>query len=530
MTMRGKGLAQVLALILAVGLGLTGCGSGQKTQAPAGAGTPAPVAKGGTLKIGLDVDAGTLDPRLAKDTTASRAIDLIYDGLVYLDANLKPQPNLATKWSNPDAKTWVFNLRTGVKWHDGKDLTADDVVYTFTSLLDPGFKAPYASLYSSIDNVSAVDPQTVKFTLKDAYAPMLAYMDLGIVPKHVGEKKDGSLGTNPVGTGAFKFVKWDKQAKIELEANKDYFGGAPKLEKVVLNIIPDNTNRGNALEAGDVDLIHSPVSPQDIPRLQGNNKLNVVVSTGLGLTYLNFNTSDSVLSDVKVRQAIAALVDRKTIAEKIYQKMDSPGLSVLLPTSWAFSDKITGPVFDEKKAADLLTGAGYKQDGGVWKKDGKELSINLSTHTEDPNRIQAVEFIQNALTKNGIKVKVTTAEWATFSANVMASKHQVALMGWLNLVDPDRAMFNQFFSKGGSNWSKYNNPKVDALLTKGRSETEKASRTAIYQEAAQIVADDVVYHVVTYQGYVFAANKQVKGFDVNPKGSFRSIQKVELAK
>lgn len=485
--------------------------------------------KGSTLKVGLDVDAGTLDPRLSKDSTAYRAIELVYDGLVYLDANLKPQPDLAVSWTNPEPKVWVFNLRKDVKWQDGQKFTADDVVYTFTSLLNPDFKAPYRTLYTPIAKVEAVDQYTVKFTLADAYAPMLAYMDIGIVPKHIGEKNDGSLATSPVGTGAYKFVSWAKNSKIELEANKGYWGGAPKIQKIELNIIPDNTNRVNALQAGDVDIIQSPLSPQDLPRLKADSNLNVTQSTGLGLTYLNFNCADPVLSDVRVRQAIASLVDRKTIAEQIYQNMDLPGLSVLLPTSWAFDSSITGPTYSEQKAAELLTAAGYKLDGGTWKKDGKELTINLSTHSEDPNRIQAVEFIQNALTKNGIKVKTSVTEWATFSADVQASKHQVALMGWLNLVDPDRAMYNQFYSKGASNWSKYSNATVDQLLSQARVESDQNTRTNLYRQAAKIVADDVVYQVVTYQGYVFAANKKVVGFDINPKGSFRSLQKVELS-
>lgn len=515
-----------VAVVAAAGILLTGCGGGSKSPGDGSAQSGG----GGTLKIGLDVDAGSLDPRLAKDSSASRAIELIYDGLVYLDGNLKPQPNLAEQWSNPDPTTWIFNLRQNVKWHDGQDFTADDVVYTFKSELDPSFKAPYASNYAAIADVEAVDKQTVKFTLKSPYAPMLAYMDLGIVPKHIGEKNDNSLAEHPVGTGAFTFVKWDKKSKIQVDANKAYWGGAPKLDKVELDIIPDNTNRANAIAAGDVDLIHSPVSPQDIPRLQSDKNLNTTVTTGLGITQFNFNTADPVLSDVKVRQAIAALIDRKTIADTIYQKMDAPGKSVLLPTSWAFSDKITGPEYDEQKAAALLTQAGYKQAGGKWQKDGKDLTLTIGTHTEDPSRIQTIEFVQNALSTFGITVKVKNAEWATFSADVQASKHQIALMGWLNLVDPDKNMYNQFHSGGGSNWSKYSNPAVDKLLDDARAETDEAKRAAKYQEAAKIVADDVVYHVITYQGYVFSANKQLTGFEITPKGSFRSIQKVELSK
>ncbi|MCL5046891.1 MAG: ABC transporter substrate-binding protein [Actinobacteria bacterium] len=518
----------LLAIVLIAALVLSGCGSKKTPEGP----SQAKDKKSDIIRIGLDVDAGTADPRLARDSSAFRITDLVFDGLVRLDANLVPQASLAEKWDNPDPTTWIFYLRKGVKFHDGQELTSEDVKYTYDTILDEKFKAPYRALYTPIEKIEAPDKYTVKFKLKSPYAPLMSYLDMGIVPKHVAEKPEGNFASKPVGTGPYRMVSWTKNNKIEFEAFKDYWAGAPKSPKVTYFIIPDNTTRVAALEAGDVDLVHSPLSPQDIARMKDKAGFKVISTTGLGFTYLNFNTQNPILKDVKVRQAIAHLVDKQTLSSKIYQGMDKPGISVLLPGTWAYSDSIKTQPYDLKKAAELFAQAGWKDtnNDGVLDKDGRKLAITLKTHTEDPNRIQAVEFLQNEFKKAGIEVKVVTTEWPTFSASVMKGDYDIALLGWLSLVDPDRAMYNQFHSKGGTNWEKYSNPRVDQLLDQGRTTLEQDKRRPLYQEAAQIIADEVPYDVILYQGYVVMMGDKVKGFEVNPRGSLFSLWKTEVGK
>ena len=498
---------------------------------PAAPATPAAVV-GGTVKLAVTVDAGALEPRLMADTAAYRVVDMVFDGLVYLDGKLKPQPALAEKWSNPEPTVWLFNLRKGVKWHDGKDFTASDVAYSFTSLLDPNFKSPQRSLYAAIKSVEAVDASTVKFTTDGPYAPILSYMDIGIVPKHIGEKNDGSLNTSPIGTGPFKFVSRTKNAKIEFAANKDWWGGAPKLDKVEFVIIPDTTNGVNALIAGDVDIVQAPIFAQDIPRLRDNKNITFTVYDGIAITYLNFNVSDPLMSDVRVRQAIASLVDRDTISKTIYQGIDVPAQSILAPISFAYTKDITGPAYDQKKAADYLTAAGYKLEGGTWKKDGKDLAITLNTQSDDSGRVQTAEYLQNVFTKFGIKVNVSLVEFGTFLANTSTGKYQIALIGWNTVgLDPDK--FYPMFTKGGSsNWGKYDNAEVAQLMVAGRAETDQAKRTTIYQKVAKTIADDAVYHVLQYQGNSIAMSNKLKGFEFNGKTpmAVRSLSKVFLTK
>jgi peptide/nickel transport system substrate-binding protein len=221
---------------------------------------------GGVLRVGLDVDAGTLDPRLANDTTARRVIEQVFDGLVELDPQLRVRPALAESWTQVSPTVWVFKLRRNVKFHDGSPLSAADVAFTYTTILDPALRAPLRGLYTPISRVEAVDNETVRFTLSAPYAPLLKYADIGIVPKAVVERAGAEFAARPVGTGPYKFVSWQRNSRITLEANPDYWKGRPRLSQVVFNIIPDNTTRAAALESGDVDLIHSPLSPQDVGR------------------------------------------------------------------------------------------------------------------------------------------------------------------------------------------------------------------------------------------------------------------------
>ncbi|MEA2523167.1 MAG: peptide/nickel transport system substrate-binding protein [Thermomicrobiales bacterium] len=483
----------------------------------------------GVLRAGLDVDAGTGDPRLTNDTSGFRLMDLVFDGLVVLDSTLVPQPALATSWDNPDPTTWVFHLRQGVKFHDGTDLTADDVVYTFETILDENFAAPFRALYAPITSVTATDPQTVQFKLKEPYAPFLSYMDMAIVPKHVAEDASKDFANNPVGTGAFKFVSWERNSKIELTANADYWNGAPKLSGVQLFIIPDNTVRATALETGDLDLIHSPLSPQDVAHLKEVDGVTVSEQTALGYTYLNFNTKDPILSDVNVRRALAHLVDKNTISQDIYESMDIPGKSPLVPGTWWYAD-VADQAYDPAAAAKLLTDAGWaKNADGVYEKDGQKLTIVLKTHSEDPNRIQILEFLQNVFKENGVDASVETTEWPTYIAAVQQHDYQIALIGWLRLIDPDYAMYAQFRCDGGLNWGGYCDPKLDDLLAQGRANADQTQRAELYQQVATTVVDQVYYDVLLYQGYIVATRDNVTGFVPNPSGSWKSLTVTSLS-
>lgn len=474
------------------------------------------------LRVGVDVDAGTLDPRRMRDTTAFRVTDLIHDGLVSLGPDMQPRPALATRWETPDPTTFIFHLREGVTFHDGKPFTADDVVFTYRSILDPAFNAPFRALLQPIQSVEAIDSKTVRIRLSAPYAPLLSYLDVGIVSKAAADS-GVDLNLMPVGTGPMRLQRWDRGSRITLIPNETHWGTKSQLRELRLVIIGDNTARAQAFEAGDLDFIQSPLSPQDVRRLQRNDRFANLIGSGVGVTYLNFNTGDPALADPRVRRALARLVDRQTIVEQIYQGTDTVASSILMPSSWAFSDQIRQPGFDAAAAVRELGELGWRPVGGRLQREGRPLSITIGTHSEDPNRVQTVEFLQATFASAGIDARVQVSDWPSFSGGVQNSRHQIGLLGWLNIVDPDRLMYAQLHSRGGLNWGKYSNPEVDRALDAGRSGTSIADRTAAYRQAAALIAEEVPYLIISYQGYQAFYSRALGNLVLNPRGYLRQL-------
>lgn len=479
-----------------------------------------------TLTIGADVDAGTLDSRLTRDTTAYRVANLIYAGLVNLTPSLEPVPDLAESWEFTDPTTLVVHLREGLVFSDGSALTAEDVVYTYTKLIDPDFNAPQRTLYAPISKIEAVDDLTVKFTLSAPYAPLLSYMDMGIVPSDYAES-GADLASAPIGAGPMKLVSWTRGSDIKLEASDSYWAGAPSVKTVDIRIVGDNSARAQAFEAGDLDVIQSPLSPQDIARLKDDAKFGNVIMAGLGVTYLNFNVKDPLLADAGMRQAFAMLVDQDTIVNDIYQGVDQVAKNVILPSSWAYDPTIQQPTFDIAGAQAKFAEMGWSDSNGdgVLDKDGQKLTVVLSTHSEDPNRVQSVEFLQAVMQSAGIDAQVQISDWPSFSTGyVQKGLHQIALLGWLNIVDPDRMLYGQLSTGGSTNWGGYSNPELDKLLQEGRTAPDQEGRKAAYQAAARILASELPYYIISDQGYQLFYAKDLEGsVEANPRGNFRGL-------
>lgn len=501
------------------------------TAAPtAAAATTAPTqaaAPGGgtTLRIGLDVDAGTGDPRLQRDTSAFRLRELVFDGLVSLKPDFTPAPALAESWENPDDTTWVFHLRKGVKFHDGSELKAEDVKFTFDTMLDEKLAAPNRAFYTPIKNVQVMDDYTVKFTLDQPYGPFLSYLILPIVPEAIVEKDAAAFALNPVGTGPFKFVSWKRGDTISLTANSDYWNGAPKLAGIDLKIVPDNSARVVALEAGDLDFVQSPLSPQDVTRLQSEGKFTVNRVPAAGYTYININCADPILSDVKVRQALSHLVNREDILNSIYKGVGQVAKGPIPPGMWAYTADLPSYDYDPEKAAQLLEEAGWKLGAdGKRTKDGKPLQLTIRTHSEDPDRRQLIEVLQAEFTNAGITADTNAVDFPTYFADVQAGKYQLGVIGWLNLANPDQATFRQFTVNGSGNYGHCNNEEASNLIKQARATLDQAKAKELYTQAAKLVVENAFYIFVQYQEYISMYRKDLQGFVVNPVENFRSAK------
>ncbi len=482
-----------------------------------------------TLRLGLDVDAGTGDPRLARDTSAFRLREMLFNGLVYIQPDYSPAPDLAESWENPDDQTWVFHLKEGVKFHNGQELTAEDVKYTYETILDEEFGAPLRAFYTPIQEIEVIDDYTVQFTLDSVYAPFLSYLDMGIVPQSVVEEMGEDFGTNPVGTGPFKFVSWQRGNTIELEAFDDHFNGRPNVDRATLKIVPDNSARAVALESGDLDLIQSPLSPQDVSRLEDTEGFGVDRIPAAGYTYINLNTADPILSDVQVRKALAHLVPRQQILDSIFQGIGALANGPIPPGMWAYNPDIEAPSYDPERAAELLDEAGWTLgDDGIRRKDGQPLALTVRTHSEDPDRRQIIEVLQAEFSQAGIQADTNVVEWPSYFNDIQNGNYQVGVIGWLNLTNPDRAMFRPFTIDGPANYGSYENAEVDRLIREARQTLDQEEAKQMYQEAARIIVDEVPYIFLQYQEYIAIYDDALEGFVPNPVVNWRSMKDVTL--
>jgi peptide/nickel transport system substrate-binding protein len=440
---------------------------------------------------------------------------------VELDPRSEPKPGLATSWDHPDDTTWVFHLRDA-KFQDGSPLTADDVVYTFQTTMDPKLASRWRGQLTPIKSITAVDSRTVRLETSQPYAPLLEYMELGIVPRALASAANADMQAHPVGSGPMRLAGWQRGNSISLDANPDYWGGAPKLKHMIVRVVGDNTARAQGLEAGDLDFIASPLSPQDVQRLMGEQKFEHVNISGQALTYLLFNAQDAILADPAMRRAVAHLFDQKTILTQIYGGIDKPANEMLLPTSLGYDPNLQQSAFDPAEAGKELDALGWKRDAnGKRAKDGKPLTITLSTHNEDPNRVQTMEFEQTIFSDAGIDAKVSLGDFASFFAAVLQGRTQIALLGLaLNVPDPDRVLHDTMISGGSANWARYGNPEVDKLLEQGRRGQDRLNA---YRKAQEILVHDLPLYMLSYQGYQAFYTPKLKQFEANPRGYLRSL-------
>ena len=485
-------------------------------------------AGGEVIRIGLDVDAaGPIDPRVSRNTTQMRVIEQIFDGLIDLDENLQPIPVLAERWENPDPLTWIFHLRRGVRFHNGAEFTSRDVKKTYEDIMDPAFNYQLRASFLAISNINADDPYVVIFQLSEPFAPLLPHMTIGIVPWDAAEPE--VFGNAPVGTGPYVFREWIRNSRIVVDTNPNYFWGPPATRTIEFYIIPDNSTRVAALEAGDVDIIHSPLSPSDINRLRTNRNFNIFETPGLGVTFLNFNWNSGLITDPIIRRGLSHLIDKETISRDIYMGMDIPAISTLLPVSWAFDPNTINYEFNPSMADAAFREAGFTRGAdGFYARGGQRLSITVATHTEDPNRVQTVEFLQNVFTNNGVDTEVVTMEWPSFDAYISSGRYEIALVGLVNIIDPDRYLHSRFHTTGGANYGGHGTPRLDQLINDARRVSDLNERARFYHEAANIISGEVMHNVLLYQRYVAISNVSIQGFAPQATGSFRSLPRTTI--
>jgi peptide/nickel transport system substrate-binding protein len=489
------------------------------------AGCAAPqAAPTGHLIVEVQSSPNNFDPRVGTDEVSQRVSQLVFTSLMTLDENLRVVPALAARLENPDPLTYVAHLRRGVRFHDGHELTAADVVYTFTSLLDDEFISPRKGAYRIVDSIAALDDYTVRFRLKEPFGSFPVQLVMPIVPAGAGD----ALGTFPIGTGPYRFVRYDPDDRVVLSAFEGYFDGLPLNTGIVLKIVPDDTMRGLELRKGTADAVVNDIAPDIAHQLEEDGDLHVVTGPGTDYQYVGFNMRDPILSEKRVRHAIAYAIDRQAIVEYLRRGQARVAIGLLPPVSWAFEPEVRVFSQDLPRAKRLLDEAGYPDPDG----DGPRprLSLSLKVSTNEFSRLQAA-VIQQDLRKVGIALDVRSYEFATLYADVLKGSFQMFTLQWVGgaVADPDilrRVFHSRQVPPAGFNRGYYSNPEVDRVLDAASRATDEAERKRLYGDAQRLIAEDAPYVSLWNKTNVAVMQPGISGLRLVPTADFTVLKDV----
>ncbi len=459
------------------------------------------------LRMGLGSDATNLDPRHATDVASANISNLVYAGLLQWDMNtMEIMPYVAKEIEIPDDTTYIFHLHEGILFHDGVELTAEDVKFTYDCLRDPDFGGVNLAFYQPIIEINIIDDYTVEFKLEEPNAPFLYYLAPGIVPKHIAmEEDDEFFKSQPIGAGPYVFVEWVPNDRIILEAFDDYFGGKPSIDRIIFRIIPEVTTRLVELETGGVHLVDG-VPPEDVDRLDGDPEVDVTFTPGTGFNYFTYQQQEAPFNDVRVRQAVAYGIDMEALVEHIYHGFREVAYSPIIPTSWAHNPDVHKFGHEPEKAQELLAEAGYP--------DGLQFQLKSS---EGEVTRELCEIVQHQLSDIGVEVSLYEQEWGAFLSDVLDTDFEMITLGWSGQTDPDRGVYRQFHSRNwapaGHNWHLYSNERVDELLDRARTNPDQEIRRAKYFEIQEILAEEQPYTYISYYITIAAHRPEVQNYE-----------------
>jgi len=471
----------------------------------------------GTVIVALDEGPQNLDPRIGIDASSERLCQLLFSSLLKKTRDYTVEPDLALRWDIPNPTTYIFHLRDDAVFHDGRKVTARDVVYTFRSLMDGSIRTTKSGTYRLIESVEAPDERTVVFKLKEPFGPFLWNLTrgaIGIVP----EGSPPNVASQPIGSGEFKFVRHVADGEVVLQRNDAYYGNKPKISTVTFKIVPEAIVRALELRKGSVDIALNALPPDTVEVLKKSESLRVMQAPGTTYQYVAFNLRDPLFSDVRVRKAFAHAIDREKIIRYLLRDQARPATGVVPIGNWSYAEHVSTYPYDPKRARDLLLEAG---------KAG--LSFTYRTSTDETGRLLATVF-QQQLKEVGIQMTIQSNEPATFSADIEKGNFQAYSRRWIGgNNDPD--IFNLIFHStmmppNGANRGFYANPEVDRLIDFARRETDMEKRRLAYQQIQQILSDDLPYVSLFYLDNVVVYNKRVEGVTLYPSGEYEFLNEV----
>ncbi|MDX1502029.1 MAG: ABC transporter substrate-binding protein [Thermoanaerobaculia bacterium] len=500
------------ALAAAVAAG-AGCGGGRQGEAA------------NELVVALRSAPIHLDPRVATDQASSRVFEVALNGLVTKDPEGNFLPDLAERWEILDqGRRWRFHLRPGVRFHDGRELAARDVVWTFRTILDGTVTTVKRAALPRLERVTAVDDLTVDFELDQPFGPMLADLTcfLGIVPDgSTPEANDAAL----VGTGPFRVVE-RRPDTVVLEAFDDHWRGRPAIDRLTLRAVPDATVRVLELRKGSVNLAVNDLPPDVVAQMRDDPKFQVVEDPGSNYAYIGLNLEDPLLARPEVRRAIYLAIDRERLVGTLWRGLGWVTETMIPPGHWAHHDGLPRTPHDPAAARELLDTAGLADPDG----DGPRPRFRLTfkTSTEETYLLQA-QIIQSMLAEVGIEVEIRSYEFATFYDDVKRGNFQMFSLVWTGIVDPNiyaLTLHSERVPPAGSNRGRYRNPAFDRLIEEGARRIDPAERRSFYLEAQEIFARDLPYLSLYIKATVGVMSAGLEGYANYTSGELYSVREM----
>ncbi|BEU97859.1 ABC transporter substrate-binding protein [Acidovorax sp. DW039] len=480
------------------------------------------------LSIAFADPISSVDPQL-NNHAGDRSLALhFWDSIINSRDGGKLEPALASSWKSLDEKTWEFKLRNDIKWQDGKPMTADDIVFSFTRARNvPGSVASYAGALRTVESVTAKDAHTVivKTNTPNPMLP-LEVASIYVVSKHVGEKsqtEDYNAGRAVVGTGPYKLVSFTPGDRTVMERNPGYYGPKAEWDKVTYRFISNGAARTAALLAGDVDVIDK-VAVTDVEKLRKTSSVSVFTYPGLRVLLLQpsfraganeFITdnagkplAENPLRDQRVRQALSVAINRKALADRVLQGTVTEANQWMPKGSFGYNPEVKDIAYNPEQAKKLLADSGFAQ--------GFQITIHVpgDRYPQAPETVQAVAQFWSRV---GVKTKVEVVPWAAYSSRANKNDYAVSVIAWGNGTGEAGYGLLQTLAttdakrgRGANNWGRYSNEAVDKALDAATVEFSADRRAAIFRHAAKLVTDDVGHIPLFHYQNIWAAKKGLK--------------------
>lgn len=475
--------------------------------------------------------------------TTNASADVIFNTLVsYDEAAKKVVPALADKWeASADGLVYTFHLRPNVAFQStdyfkpSRPLNADDVVFTFSRMLDDGnpwHKVAGASgfphaqsmgLTKLVKSIGKIDDSTVKFVLNEPNATFVPILTMGFASIYSAEYaeqllkagKQADLNAKPIGTGPFVLRHYTKDALIRYDVNPSYWGQKPRVDRLIYAITPDASVRMQKVKAGECQIALSP-KPQDVLAAKNEHALKVVQTPAFITAFIALNTQKKPLDNEKVRQALNLAFDRSTYLKVVFDNTATPANNPYPPNTWSYAKDIAPYVYDPAKAKHLLSAAGFPNGFSttIW--------VRPTGSVLNPNPKAGAELLQADLAKIGVKADVKVIEWGELIKQAKLGEHDLLFMGWAgDNGDPDNYLTPQFSCnavKSGINFARYCDPQLDKLIADGRETGNQAKRAKLYEAAQKIIHDQALWIPLGYPTASALTRTAVSGYRVSPFG------------